>query len=82
MIEKLPESSGNVIGFRIRGKLTEADYLDLLVPEDGEGHEGVPQDQGRLGHGGLQGLDGRRGMGGFPSRTKVFGSREDGDSHR
>ena len=25
--------SGNVIGFRLRGKLTEADYLDLLVPE-------------------------------------------------
>jgi hypothetical protein len=33
MIEKLPESSGNILGFRISGKLTEADYLDLLVPE-------------------------------------------------
>lgn len=33
MIEKLPASSGNILGFRIRGKLTEADYRDLLVPE-------------------------------------------------
>ena len=33
MIEKLPESSGNAIGFRVRGKLTEADYTDLLIPE-------------------------------------------------
>jgi hypothetical protein len=33
MIEKLPESSGNILGFRIRGKLSEADYQDLLVPE-------------------------------------------------
>jgi len=33
MIEKLPESSGNILGFHIRGKLTEADYLNLLVPE-------------------------------------------------
>jgi SpoIIAA-like len=33
MIEKLPERSGNILGFRIWGKLTEADYLDLLIPE-------------------------------------------------
>ena len=33
MIEKLPDSSGNILGFRIRGKLSEADYQDLLVPE-------------------------------------------------
>jgi hypothetical protein len=33
MIEKLPESTGNILGFRIRGKLTETDYLDLLIPE-------------------------------------------------
>ena len=33
MIEKLPESSGNILGFRIWGKLTEADYLDHLDPE-------------------------------------------------
>jgi hypothetical protein len=33
MIEKLPGSSGNILGFRIWGKLTEADYRDLLVPE-------------------------------------------------
>lgn len=33
MIEKLPQSSGNVLGFRLGGKLSEADYHDLLVPE-------------------------------------------------
>jgi hypothetical protein len=33
MIEKLPESSENILGFRISGKLREADYLDLLIPE-------------------------------------------------
>jgi hypothetical protein len=33
MIEKLPESSGNILGFRIRGKLTEADYREHLDPE-------------------------------------------------
>jgi hypothetical protein len=33
MIEKLPESSGNILGFRIWGKLSEADYTELLVPE-------------------------------------------------
>jgi hypothetical protein len=33
MIEKLlPESSGKVIGFRIRGKLSEEDYTEVLVP--------------------------------------------------
>jgi hypothetical protein len=32
MIEKLPESSGNILGFRSRGKLTESDYLDVLAP--------------------------------------------------
>jgi hypothetical protein len=33
LIEKLlPESSGKVIGFRIRGKLSEADYTEVLVP--------------------------------------------------
>jgi hypothetical protein len=33
MIEKLPESSGNILGFRIWGKLTESDYRDHLDPE-------------------------------------------------
>jgi len=33
MIEKLPESSGKVLGFRIWGKLTEADYRDHLDPD-------------------------------------------------
>jgi len=33
MIEKLPESFGNILGFRISGKLKEADYQDLLIPE-------------------------------------------------
>ncbi len=32
MIEKLPESSGNAIGFRLKGKLTEADYREILIP--------------------------------------------------
>ena len=32
MIEKLPESSGNILGFRIWGKLTESDYGDHLDP--------------------------------------------------
>jgi hypothetical protein len=33
MIEKLPGSSGNVLGFRLWGTLTEADYRDILTPE-------------------------------------------------
>lgn len=33
MIEKLPESSGSIPGFRSRGKLAEADYPDHLAPE-------------------------------------------------
>jgi len=33
MIERLDESSGHVIGFRIHGKLTKEDYTDLFVPE-------------------------------------------------
>jgi hypothetical protein len=33
MIEKLPESSGNILGYRLQGKLTESDYRDHLVPE-------------------------------------------------
>ena len=33
MIEKLAESSGKTIGFRVVGKLTESDYMDLLIPE-------------------------------------------------
>jgi hypothetical protein len=33
MIGKLPGSSGNILGFRLWGKLTEADYRDLLIPE-------------------------------------------------
>jgi hypothetical protein len=33
MIEKLPESSENLIGFRIQGKLTKEDYTDRFVPE-------------------------------------------------
>ncbi len=33
MIEKLPDSSGNILGFRLGGRLSEADYTDLLVPE-------------------------------------------------
>jgi hypothetical protein len=33
MIQKLAESSGNTIGFRIQGKLTGEDYTGLLLPE-------------------------------------------------
>ena len=33
MIEKLQGSSENILGFRIWGKLAEADYRDLLDPE-------------------------------------------------
>jgi hypothetical protein len=33
MIEKLPGSAGNILGFRLWGKLTESDYRDLLMPE-------------------------------------------------
>jgi len=33
MIERLHESSGKNIGFRLAGRLTEADYLDTLSPE-------------------------------------------------
>ena len=33
MIEKLPESSENILGFWSRGRLAEADYLDHLAPE-------------------------------------------------
>jgi len=33
MIEKLPEGSGNILGFRIKGRLDEADYRDNLIPE-------------------------------------------------
>jgi hypothetical protein len=37
MIEKYAQSSENVLGFRITGKLTEADYLTLLSPEIEQG---------------------------------------------
>ena len=33
MIEKMSESSGNILGFRSRGRLSAADYLDVLAPE-------------------------------------------------
>jgi len=32
MIARLPESSGNVVGFRIQGKLTDEDYKEGLIP--------------------------------------------------
>jgi SpoIIAA-like len=35
MIERLEESSGHVIGFRIHGKLSKEDYTGLFVPELG-----------------------------------------------
>jgi hypothetical protein len=33
MIERLAESSGKIIGYRVVGRLTEADYLDILTPD-------------------------------------------------
>jgi hypothetical protein len=33
MIERLSESSGKNIGFRLAGRLSEADYLKILSPE-------------------------------------------------
>lgn len=32
MIEVLPETHDNVLGFRVEGKLTDADYRDVLIP--------------------------------------------------
>lgn len=32
MIEFLPESSENIIGFRAGGRLTDADYKETLIP--------------------------------------------------
>ena len=32
MIEVLPESRGNILGIRASGKLTDADYKDVLIP--------------------------------------------------
>ncbi|MBP1929052.1 hypothetical protein J2741_001599 [Methanolinea mesophila] len=32
MIERLAESSGKNIGFRLSGRVTEADYMDVLSP--------------------------------------------------
>ncbi len=32
MFEFLPESAGNVVGIRVSGKLTDADYKQVLIP--------------------------------------------------
>ena len=32
MINRLPESTGNTIGFLIQGKLADEDYKDVLIP--------------------------------------------------
>jgi hypothetical protein len=32
MIEELPESTGNVLGFRISGEVTEEDYTEVFIP--------------------------------------------------
>jgi hypothetical protein len=32
LIEKLSASSGKIIGFQLRGRLSEADYTDILMP--------------------------------------------------
>lgn len=33
MIEIMPESSGNVVGVRASGKLTDAEYKQVLIPK-------------------------------------------------
>jgi hypothetical protein len=33
MFQKLERSSGNVIGFKATGKLTDSDYKNVLIPE-------------------------------------------------
>jgi len=33
MFEKLPESAGNTIGFKLTGALTEEDYTNVFVPQ-------------------------------------------------
>lgn len=32
MLQVMPESQGNIIGFRVAGKLTDRDYQDILIP--------------------------------------------------
>ncbi len=32
MIEELPESAGNVLGFRLAGEVTDEDYTGVLIP--------------------------------------------------
>jgi len=43
MIEKLPGSSGKILAFRLFGKLTEADYRDVLTPEIGKALKEYPK---------------------------------------
>jgi hypothetical protein len=82
VIEKLPESSGNILGFRIRGKLTEADYRDFLDPEMEKAMKEYPKIRVVWFMEGFLGLDGRGSMGRFPPGDEVFGSREAGNGHR
>ncbi|MBE2222187.1 MAG: STAS/SEC14 domain-containing protein [Anaerolineae bacterium] len=35
MIEKMSESAGNVVGYRVVGKVTKEDYTETLFPEVG-----------------------------------------------
>ncbi len=39
MIERLPESSGNIIGFRFSGMIREEDLTGILIPELEEASE-------------------------------------------
>jgi hypothetical protein len=52
MIEKLKESSGNVVGFRLSGKLTDADYK-AMGPELVKGHRKIRENQSALVPGGF-----------------------------
>jgi hypothetical protein len=42
MIQVLPESEGNLLGFKISGKLTEEEYKETLIPriEEAAKHHG------------------------------------------
>ena len=44
MIEILKESEGNILGIKVRGRMTDKDYEQVLIPR----LEGVIKDYGRI----------------------------------
>ncbi len=44
MIENMPKSQGNILGLKATGKLTDADYKDILVP----GIEAIVKEYGKV----------------------------------